>query len=342
MTMYRLKNVLLKFFAVGFMLLVAVNLCVAATKVVDDAVVAVVNDEVITEQQVRVHTLSLRDQIRKQGNNMPDETQLKKHVLSQLIDQIVQRQLAEQMGMTVDDEEIDQTIDKIAKKQNTTAERLLKTMSDRGLSVADFRNQIRTEILINQLEQREVAERISVSDAEINNYMHTLNSINNNATEYHVLDLLVGLPNKPTSKEVSTAKTKAETFMVKLRQGADFKSLAMNDSASASALQGGDLGWKKLAELPEIFVQSVNVMKDDEIAGPIRAPNGFHVIKLIGKRIATADNSRVQDLEADQQLRSHLREMIFKRKFEQNLQSWLSEIRDTAHIEIKQPAETKS
>ena len=248
-----------------------------------DTVVAVVNDGVITQSELNTQVELLRGQLLAKKMAIPEEDVLKKRVLQHLIDVDLQLQLAKQHGMKIEDSDLDDTIKKIADQNNITLEGLKAALAAQGMEWQQYRESIRKEVLLSRMQQQAVAHEVQVSNSQIEEYLKKNKSQNiSNQQLYHVQNIIIPLPNAPTSEELLKAQAKAKALLLKLKQGSDFSQLAFAESSDAFALEGGDLGDRHLTEMPEIFAKTVVSMKIGEVSEPIRTENGLQLIKLIG------------------------------------------------------------
>lgn len=246
-----------------------------------DSVVAVVNDEVITSSELATQMNLLRHQIAAKGMQVPEDAVLRKQVLQHLIDVDLQLQLAKQNSLTIDDTELNEAINRIAESNKITLDQLREAIAQQGLDWTTYRDNIRKEILISRVQQKAVGKEITVSADQIEDYLKSDVHEDKSQLTYHLQNIVIPLPEEPTPKQLQDAKTKATELLAKLNKGADFSQLAIAESSGEFALEGGDLGERHLAELPELFTKYVVSMKKGGVAGPIRAGNGFQIIKLV-------------------------------------------------------------
>lgn len=249
-----------------------------------DAVVAVANDDVITQAQLARQVALIKQNLTQQHTPLPAENVLRKQVLEHMISLSLQKQLAEKYGMKVTDAEIDSAIQNIAEGQHMTMDQLRAAVAADGLDYNTFRQQIADQMLVQRVQQAALHDKIRITDQELDDYMRVLKSQPSQPSAYHIQDILIALPDSPTSEQVQAAKQRAETIVQKLKQGASFDQLAVAESAGEEALQRGDLGWRRLPELPAIFAEQVRDSHKGDILGPIRADNGFHILKIADMR----------------------------------------------------------
>lgn len=256
--------------------------CSAQAKQMLDKVVAVVNDGVITESELNKQVELSKKQILAQKMQLPEESVLRKQVLQHLIDVDLQLQMAKKNGVAVDDTELNQAIDKIASMNHATLTQLREEIIRQGMAWDEYRENIRKEILLSHLQQKAVGREVMVTNEQVDQYLKIEGGIvDRTALTYHIQNIVIPLGEEPTSEQVKKAKNKAEYLLTKIRKGDDFSRLAIENSSGEFALEGGDLGERHLAELPELFANEVVKMKVGQVTGPLRAGNGFQLIKLV-------------------------------------------------------------
>ncbi|CEK09424.1 peptidylprolyl isomerase [Legionella hackeliae] len=246
-----------------------------------DKVVAVVNEGVITESELNTQVDILRRQLEAKRMQLPSDKVLRKQVLQHLIDVDLELQLAKQNDITVDSTELNDTINKIAAANNLSLTQLREEIVKQGLTWQNYRENIRKEMLISRLQQKAVGKDLNVSAAQIEDYLKNAQQDDKSQLTYHLQNIVIPLPEEPTTEQVNKAREKSIELLGKIKSGEDFSQLAIAESSGEFALEGGDLGERHLAELPEIFVKEVVKMKPGQISGPIRTGNGFQLIKLI-------------------------------------------------------------
>lgn len=269
---------MLKKVLVIFLLLTGVAFAEATEPL--DKVVALVNDDVITESELSTQVELLKKQIQAKNTEMPDEKVLRKQVLQHLIDINLQLQLAKNNGMNIDSLELDDAINKIAANNHISLSDLRKNVTEHGMSWKEYRESIRKEMLISRVQQKAVAREIAISSEQVEDFIKTSHLTEKSQGTYRIQNIVIPLPEAPSTEQVKNAESKARDLLKKISQGADFSRMAIEESSGEFALEGGDLGERHLAELPELFAKRVVKMKVGEVAGPIRAGNGFQIIKL--------------------------------------------------------------
>ncbi len=251
-----------------------------------DRIVAVVNDHVITLSQFNHQYDKVKQQMLAAQAPMPPDAELRKQVLNRLIDQQLQLQLATSMNVTVSDSALDQALTDIAKQHNITLAQLPAALQSQGISYTEFRNDIRDNMIISQLAQRAVTDRIHIVDSEINARAKLLaTQPSSTTTEYRLQDVLFALPDNPTPAQIQAQQQLANTMLTQLKDAnVDAIEVANVAGSKGAAVRGTDLDWRKPSDLPEIFAKQLPNMKPGGLLGPFRAPNGFHIVKLQGVR----------------------------------------------------------
>lgn len=262
-------------------LLIATSSAMAAKVEPIDSIAAVVNDGVITNNELTEQTRLLRSQLQAKKNQIPSDNVLRKQVLQHLIDVKIQMELAKRNNITVDSTDLDNSIKNIAKNNKISVTQLRKEISRTGINWQAYRDNIKKEMILARVQQKAIGKEVKVSDEQVNSFIKN-NQNNKRATlQYHLKNILVPLSDSPSSEQVADAKAKAEKIVKLLNKGEDFGNIAIAESSGEYALEGGDLGFRNLASLPGIFSKQAVTMKTGQIAGPIRASNGFHIIKLV-------------------------------------------------------------
>ncbi len=251
-----------------------------------DRIVAVVNDEVITENELRARVQQAALQLRRQNITLPPMEQLRRQVLERLIVERAQLQQAKETGVRVDDATVNAAIGRIAEANNMTLAQLRARLEADGMSFARFREEIRDEITTTRLREREVDSRIQIPESEVDAFLAEQAGVSGDADEYRVAQVLLRVPEGATPDQVDQVRKQAEDIAARARGGEDFAQLAASFSAGPEALQGGDLGWRNADRLPTLFLEAIKNLKSGEVANVVRSPNGFHVLKLNGKRDA--------------------------------------------------------
>ncbi len=289
-----------------------------------DQMVAVVNDDLITRSELDNGIKAAKMQMTRIDPNLP-EKQLEQAVLQQLINKKLQMQTAEQTGLTVSDKDVDGVIARIAETNNVPVTALYDQVKKAGMTEEEYRKEIHDQVVIQKLEQHEVGGRLTVTQDEINAYMKSVKSDDNAAAnEYRIHDIIVPLSDNPSTDEVAKAKARALAIKSKIESGTSCKVVTAQEN-KVSPLQGSDLGWMKLNEVPSAFTDDVAKMKKSALAGPIQTGNGFHVIEMEDMRKAAGNNPGAPD-------RKTVEAMLLQKKFESAVDTWMSKLRSTAFI----------
>ena len=246
-----------------------------------DKVVAVVNNGVITASELNAQVELSKKQIIAQKMQVPQDSALRKQVLQHLIDVDLQMQMAKQNGITIDKTELNESIERIAAMNHLSLSQFREEITKQGLNWQEYRRNIRKEMILSRLQQKAVGKDIHISNEQVEQYLKTANTVDTSTLTFHVQNIVIPLSEEPSSSEVKKAYAKANQLLSKIKKGDDFSRLAIEESSDEMALDGGDLGERHLAELPELFANKVVTMKAGEVAGPLRAGNGFQLIKLI-------------------------------------------------------------
>ncbi len=247
-----------------------------------DRIVAVVNDEAITLNELRSQMARVERQLRQQGTQMPPRDVLEKHILERMIVDRVQMQLARETGLRVEDGQLDQALVRIAESNRMDLAQLRNSLAQDGIAWTKFREDIRGEITIVRLREREVDSRIIVSDGEIDNFLESAGAMGNE--EYNLAHILLRVPEQAKPEQLARLQARAEDIVAQLRKGADFAQLAAANSDAPDGLSGGLMGWRSRERLPSLFAEEVVKLKPGEISSVMRSPAGFHILKLLDRR----------------------------------------------------------
>ena len=253
----------------------------AFSKQMLDKVVAIVNHDVITSSELEAQVELSKKQLMAQKMPVPDVLVLRKQVLQHLVDVQLQMQLAKQNGLNVDATELDASIEQIATMNNIKLSQLREEISKQGISWEDYRETVRKEMLLARLQQKAVGREVQITNEQVEHYLKTAGQIDKPNLTYHLQNIVIPLSEEPTASEIIKAKAQVKLLLNKIKQGADFSQLAIEQSTNEMILEGGDLGERHLAELPDIFAQEVVHMKKNQVVGPLRTGNGFQLIKLL-------------------------------------------------------------
>ena len=289
-----------------------------------DRIVAVVNKDVVTASELRERVAYAERELKRQGTPAPEPALLERQVLERLILDKAQLQLAAESGVRVDELQLDRSLERIAENNNLTLAAFRKALEADGVQIDKFREEVRRQIIMQRLREREVDERIEVSESEIDLYLEEQKTGGPERVEYNVAHILVRLPEQASPERIAQARSRAEKARDEARAGADFGRLAASYSDAGDALQGGQMGWRAADRLPELFATALQAMKPGEVSDVLRSPGGFHVLRLVERRgagegravtqnhtrhILIRTNELVSETEARRRL-SELRERI--------------------------------
>ncbi len=249
-----------------------------------DRVVAVVNKDVITLTELAEHTARAEAELRRQRIAAPERAALERQVLERLVLDKAQLQLAASTGMRVDELQLDRAVQRVAQNNNMTLAELRRALERDGVEFERFRAELREQILLTRLREREVDDRVQVSEAEVDLYLEEHKASLAAKVEYDVAHVLVRVPEQARPEQVEQARARAERVRDEARAGGDFARLAASHSDAGDALQGGALGWRAPGRLPELFAEALAGMQPGAVSEPLRSPAGFHVVKLLGRR----------------------------------------------------------
>ena len=244
-------------------------------------IAAVVEDDVILEQELNQEVSTIEQRIQASKSQMPPESILRKQVLEKMIIDRLQRQLAEKAGITVTEEMLNNSAADIAQRNNMTLQQFRAELEHQGMTYKGFLDNMRNEIIINQLRSREIGGRIKVTDREVDHYLETQGKVGEEAAQYHLGHILIAVKEAASASEIQKAQSKADNLVKKLRAGQDFSQAAMSESEDDNALKGGDLGWRTVNDIPTLFADKVSQMRAGEVADAVRSPSGFHIIKML-------------------------------------------------------------
>jgi peptidyl-prolyl cis-trans isomerase SurA len=245
-----------------------------------DGIVAIVNDDVIVRSELQSEIDLVLPELQSRGAAIPPREVLEKQVLERLILKRLQMQQAERLGIEIDEATLTQALDNIAARNGMTLDELRLTLEQSGVDFESFREDTRAQILTSQLQQQAVYRSIRISDAEVDRFLEQEADSLIQRREVKLQHILVALPENPSAQQVAAARGKAERLLGRLRSGADFASVAAAESDGRRALEGGDLGWFPMAEVPTLAVEPAQTLAKGAISDPIQSPSGFHLIRI--------------------------------------------------------------
>jgi len=297
-------------------LLIATVPAVAEIQVLD-YIVAIVNDDVIVNSTLQEKVQLVLDKWRQKNRRMPPRAQLEKQVLEELIITTLQLQVAKRTGIQIEDSRLNEQLRDIAAQNQMDLQSFRDQVEREGHSFVYFRETLREQMILRALQKRQVVNRITVTEREIDNFLANQIQQGTASNEYHIWHILIATPEAASPEEIKAKEQKAQKVLAKLKAGADFQEMAISVSDARQVIESaGDLGWRKAGELPTLFNNVINNMAVGEIQGLLRNPSGFHIIKLVDKRdgeksiitqtqarhILIKTNALVSDSEAQKRL----------------------------------------
>ena len=294
-----------------------------------DQMIAIVNDDVITKSELNRALAMVKMQAIQEHLATPKEKELQKQVLDQLINKKLELQIAKQIGIKISNSDLDKTIEQIAKQNNLSTKELYQRIQQEGMSISDYRNEMREQITLQKLQQEEIIKRITVTPQEITRFLNKQPTQNNASVskEYHLEDVLIPLPDAPSSKEIAEAQKRAQDIIAKLNTGQTLAQITKTPSSPQDPVKTNDLGWRKLSEIPSLFVEPLNHIKVKETTAPIKAANGFHVLRLVEERSLHSPQVSKTRQEAET--------LLLQQKFEEAMKPWIAKLRSQAFIVTK-------
>ncbi|HWJ94073.1 MAG TPA: peptidylprolyl isomerase [Telluria sp.] len=259
-----------------------------------DSIYVVVNDEVITKNEVANRVAQIEQRFRAQGQQLPDTADLQRQVVESMIVERAQIQLAKEYGVKVDDLTLDRAIGRIAEGQKMTVQEMRNQMEKEGMPFAQFREEIRNEIMTQRLREHEVDSKIQVSDAEVDTYLAAEKAAAADKVEMDISQILVRIPENASPEQIAARKARADEVARQLRTGADFAKTATTYSDAPDALKGGSIGWRDPDRLPPVFATELRKLKPGQITPVIKTNVGFHILTMVDQRkLAAADDKAV-------------------------------------------------
>lgn len=249
-----------------------------------DRIVAVVNEEVITRIDLQQQLSIAIDALKRQGTPLPPAEILEQQVLERMINQRMQLQLAKDSGLRIEDAVLDKTIARIAQQNKLSVDQLRVALERDGVPFSRFREDVRAEITIARLREREVDSKIAVTEGEIDAFIQNTDKADGKSNEYNIAHILVRVPEQASADAIQARQARAEQALAQLKQGADFGQVSATFSDAPEALQGGNLGWRESTRLPSLFVDALESMRVGQVSGLLRSSNGFHILKLVDQR----------------------------------------------------------
>jgi len=290
-----------------------------------DRIAAIVNDGLVLKSELDAQMDAVTKRLQEQKVELPSQSVLKQQVLDRLIVQEIQAQHAKRVGLTVSDEQLNGALQEIAGRNKIPFDQLPTALAAQGVDYKQYREAMRKELTLSTLRQRDVIAHINVTPHELEQFL-TRQQTSAANDEFNVSHILLSLPEAATPQQLDEITKKAQDLAARASKGEDFGQLAIANSNSQTALDGGQLGWRKGTQLPEFILQLVTKMKPGDVAEPVRTPSGFHIVKLNERRSGEAQviinqvhvrhilmkPNELDDDETVRQKLSKLRERILK------------------------------
>lgn len=255
-----------------------------AAPIAVDRVVAVVNKQAITYNELKERVKTVTRQMNSQKIPLPKNDVLETQVLERMVSEQVLLQLAFDTGIRVDDTQLDKTVERIAQQNNMSLPSFRAALAKDGIEFKQFREEIRNEIIISRLRDREVDSRVVVTDAEIDSQMKQQEAQGDGGVEFQLAHILLSIPENASPEQINKLRDKADKAAAEIQKGTNFAQVAASYSDAPDALQGGSLGWRPAGRLPGLFLEQVEKMKNGQTSGVLKSAKGFHIVKLIDKR----------------------------------------------------------
>ena len=249
-----------------------------------DRIVAIVNDQVITRRDLDDRMKTVLAQLRQQGTPLPPTEVLEQQVLERMIQSRTQLQLARDTGLRIDDATLDSAIARIAANNRVSVDELRNLIEKDGLSVPKYREEIRDEIVLVRLREREVESRLQISDSEIENFLGTLQQQESRTEEFNLSHILIRVPEQASPEQLQERRARADRALAQIKSGTDFRQIAATVSDAPDAVQGGLMGWREFVQLPTLFADAVKSLKAGEVSAILRSAAGFHIIRVNDRR----------------------------------------------------------
>ena len=274
MKLLRLTIVLCSLFATSAALALETSL---------DRIVAIVDESVITERDLSNRITLIKLDFKRSGRRLPSEAVLQRQILEALIIDSLLLQEAKRRGIKITDGQLNQTMQRLAKKNQMTLSDFRSSLIADGLDYDKYRETVRRELVLSTLSRQYGQRNATISDAEVDEFIK-ISAVENSNYEYRLSHILIALPDAASPEQIEAAQTTANEILSQLEQGAQFEELANTFSSGDTALQGGDLGWRKKAEIPSLFTSAVVIMEPGGYAGPIRSASGLHIVSMRERR----------------------------------------------------------
>ena len=294
-----------------------------AKEVALDKVVAIVNSGVVLESEVKELLQNIKDNAEKNGQSLPSERALRTQVMDKLINDSLILQMGERMGVQVSDAQLDDTITNMAKENNLTLTQFRDAIVADGMDYEKYRETVRTELITGEVRRASVRRRVSITPQEIDNLLAEMKAQTNQDVEYNLGHILIEFPPEPTQADMNAAKERADKVIELLNNGSDFGKIAIASSGGPNALEGGDMGWRGINEMPTLFSEIVDGKNKGEVFGPIRTGLGFSIVKILdirGRQVVEIEEVNARHILIEPTI------ILSEAKAEEMLQGFLEQI----------------
>ncbi len=268
-----------------------------------DRILVVVNDDVVTQSELNTRVADTKKRLQLEKIAMPSDDVLRRQVLDQLVFERIQLQIATLTGIRVAEADVDKTVESVAHDNKMNLEDFQKFLRREGLDPAAHRASIRNQMIIRQLQEREILNRVSVTDAEVDGFLENQESRERVNQAYNLSHIFIAVPESASPEAIEKAKARAEDIYRQIKQGGNFEQAAIANSQGSEALSGGGLGWKNAGQLPELFLSAVKSLAPGSLSDILRSPNGFHILRL---------NDRRGDVRTERVTQTHARHILLR------------------------------
>ncbi len=245
-----------------------------------DKVVAIVDTGVVLQSEVTETIKRVKTNAQKSGQPLPPEDELKSTVIDQLVLRRIQLQMAQNMGFKISDAQLEQAIERIAAGENISVEQLRQSVLNSGDTYEQYREELRDELTINEVKNGSVRRRVYIGPQEVDTLLKLLEEHGGQNEEFNLGHILISLPGNPSDQQLAAAKEQAQNVVTALEGGENFKQLAMTASAGSRALEGGDMGYMSVNEMPSLFAKAIKGKNKGDIIGPVQSGAGFHILTI--------------------------------------------------------------
>lgn len=268
-----------------------------------DRILVVVNDDIVTQSELNLRVAETKKQLQIKKITPPPDDVLRRQVLDHLVLERVQLQIASQTGLRVSEADIDKTFESIARQNKMSVEEFQQFLRREGLDPSTHRTNVRNQLLIRQLQEREILSRIVVTDAEVSAFLENQETRDSVNLAFELSHIFIPIPESASPEAVAQAKARAEEALQRLRQGGDFAQTAISFSQGPEALSGGNLGWRNAGQLPDLFLTAIKNLTSGNLTDILRGPNGFHILRV---------NDRRGDVRTERVAQTRVRHILIK------------------------------